>query len=275
MTVVVDKNMIFRYPGGKSRILPALGPHLERLLAGQLEYHEPFVGGGSVLHHVAKHYPNLRLFVNDLDSRIAAFWRVVAKPESVKELADKIGLFVPTVDALRNIRKTPPLSDVDAAFRAVVLNRCCFSGILDGTPIGGWNQTSEWTVGCRYNGPRLKAEILALAPVLEGRLTVFCEDGVDYLLNCEETAACYIDPPYVQEGDRLYSEKMVRRGHIRLSRVLARRKNWVLSYDNVNFVHALYAWAAIHPIDVVYSVRGRKKTLNNTRELIITPSENS
>ena len=63
-----------RYPGGKSRALTKIIPHIPDLSEYQ-EYREPFLGGGSVAIHITKMYPDLNIWVNDFYTPLVTFWQ--------------------------------------------------------------------------------------------------------------------------------------------------------------------------------------------------------
>ena len=63
-----------RYPGGKSRALTKIVPHIPDL-TGYKEYREPFLGGASVAIQVSKMYPDLSIWVNDLYTPLFIFWQ--------------------------------------------------------------------------------------------------------------------------------------------------------------------------------------------------------
>ena len=63
-----------RYPGGKSRACKKMDPYFPDL-RDYKEYHEPFIGGGSVAIHLTKKYPHLKVWVNDLHYPLATFWQ--------------------------------------------------------------------------------------------------------------------------------------------------------------------------------------------------------
>ena len=63
-----------RYPGGKSRACTKMDPYFPDL-RDYKEYREPFLGGGSVAIHVAKKYPHLDIWVNDLYEPLYNFWK--------------------------------------------------------------------------------------------------------------------------------------------------------------------------------------------------------
>ena len=63
-----------RYPGGKAKVLDAI---LERFPEQFLEFREPFVGGGSVFLAVRQKFPNVPVWINDLNLDLISFWRTV------------------------------------------------------------------------------------------------------------------------------------------------------------------------------------------------------
>jgi hypothetical protein len=69
---------IFRYPGGKSKLLKYFMPLISLTDSPQHTYIEPFVGGGSVALAVAQKLPSVRLILNDRDENISSFWKMVA-----------------------------------------------------------------------------------------------------------------------------------------------------------------------------------------------------
>jgi len=265
------KASLFRYPGSKAKLVDSLDPFLTELVRGATEFHDVFTGGMSVTLHMATKHPHLALHVNDLDPRMAAFYRVLTKPEATKALCGMIRDTTPTVEWFREVRETPPETEVELAYHAMFFNRCCFSGILDGNPIGGWNQTSEWTVGCRFNANRVSEEVGKVAAAIGGRLVPHEEDAISYI-EARPDARVYIDPPYWVAGDQLYSVQMPKDKHARLASVLKNHANWVLSYDDAQPVRDLYAFARIEEISVRYSVAGEKKAQKKAQELVILPS---
>lgn len=265
---------IFRYPGGKSRLLKPIFDEISTLSLvppGQSHevFHDVFVGGGSVLIHVAQQHPKARLHANDLDKNVFSFWELVAfgSPEEAKDL-EKLLAQKPTMTLFNNLRATPPMSRVERAYYAVFFNRTTFSGISSAGAIGGLNQKSKWTVDCRYNADRLIHEFRELRTLFQGRLKVTNLDCFEYLKRLEAHEACYLDPPYYLQGKALYEHWMTPADHKRLSEVLRRRRNWVLSYDNCKEIQELYDWCPSADLDVRYSMTGVKTTWNATKECL-------
>ena len=266
--------MIFRYPGGKSKLLKSLGVFLDPLIENCEVYTEPFVGGGSVALYVAAKNDDTDIFLNDLDQGISSFWKVV----SGDDIGDLFRLMrkKPSVRLFEKLRNENPADEVDKAYKALFLNRCAFSGISTSGPIGGYDQTSEWKIGCRYNYSRLKKEIMEAHELLRDRTIVTNSDFREVMWNC---GSYYVDAPYYVKGGSLYPVKMSHEDHMELSKMMRNMiKNlkgyvdgWVISYDLCAEIRKMYSWADIIPIDANYSINGIKKTWKKTKECVIVP----
>ena len=89
-----------RYPGGKSRACTKMDPYFPDL-RDYKEYREPFLGGGSVAIHVAKKYPHLNIWVNDLYQPLVNFWQ---------QLQDRGDILKDTLVDLKTSNNTPELA---------------------------------------------------------------------------------------------------------------------------------------------------------------------
>jgi site-specific DNA-methyltransferase (adenine-specific) len=259
---------LFRYPGSKAKIAELI---LRQLDVGE-EFHDVFVGGGSVLCAVARQYRKTRMFANDIDQTVAAFWDFIADPKD--DLMCFYGLLArkPTVVLFEHLRQTPAKSRVELAYRAVFFNRTTFSGIATSGPIGGYAQKSKWTVDCRYNHQELKREVTELIDLFRGRLTVTCRHFRDYLPGVPDTACLYLDPPYFVKGHEMYPHSMDEAEHRELVELLRSRGRWVLSYDVCDPIAQMYSWADAQSIDHRYCISGQgRKSWNAAKEYIILP----
>ena len=263
--------MVFRYPGGKTKLLKKFQDSL--ILSPNDDYYEPFVGGGSVLIHIAQKYPKAKLVVNDLDQHIYSFWKLF-------ELNDD-SLFAefytlirqqPTLELFQTLRATPAKTLVERAYYAVFFNRTTFSGMFRSGPIGGMEQKSKWKIDCRYTIKNLIKKLDIMRKLLGGRIEVH-HLGFEQFINLipSENAFIYLDPPYYQKGKILYPEQMSPNDHAKLSYCLKDRTNWVLSYDKCSEIIDLYYFADIVDIDANYSINGAKTSWNKTVECIILP----
>jgi DNA adenine methylase len=265
---------IFRYPGAKNKLLPQILPFIEDSLQTTNCFCDAFVGGGSVLLEIAEKYPNIQLYVNDKDSFVFAFWQILSQEDPydlhcLKSLLKQ----KPTVDLYYRLREAPPASKVDAAYRAVFFNRTSFSGDMRRTasPIGGKNQSSKYTVDCRYNVNKINQKLDIIHPLLAGR-TIVTNSDINSYDAINQNMTVYLDPPYWQAGKMLYHEYMKQHEHAQLASNLKKNKNWILSYDNCEEILELYDWANIHFIDASYCIRGTKQNWHKTKEVLIVPA---
>lgn len=262
----------FRYPGGKQRSAAALAARLRPLVADAGVYAEPFIGGGSVLLRVASDHPSARLHVNDANPEVAAYWSLCADGTDDEAAAfTRLLGDTPTVESFVEVQRSDPQDRVGMAHRAVFLSRCAFSGIATSGPIGGYAQTSKWTVDCRWNGARLAAVFAGHRKALGGRTAVTSDDVLDVLDRLPSDLPTYLDPPYYVQGDALYPAKMDAAAHAALAGRLRSRTGWLLSYDAAPQVRELYeGWADIETPAHRYSIRGVKSDWTASTELLVS-----
>ena len=266
---------LFRYPGGKTKLIPQILPFLEKTLSKSEGFCDAFVGGGSVLLEVAEKYPSMNLSCNDKDWFVYCFWQIVSSDstmhlDALKRMVEQ----KPTIELFYKLRNSNPTNMAEAAYRAIFFNRTSFSGDMrrGASPIGGRKQQSKYTVDCRYNAQKIIAKIDAINKLLVGRTWVSNEDINSYEVLQDKSITIYLDPPYWHKGKMLYQEYMKNDEHIELSNLLKSRNNWILSYDNCKEIIDLYDWASVHFIDAAYCIRGSKTNWQKTKEVLIVPN---
>lgn len=283
----------FRYPGGKTKLAknPAFRALIDSMVQNADTFYEGFLGSAAISLDLALRYPNLKFAACDRDINMSGFWHLVA--EGMDEHVEGLIALVaqkPTVELFRQLRARgeaaaagteSPLTVVERAYHALFFNRTCFSGIAMSQPIGGYNQTSKWTIDCRYNAPALGEKIRNLRKLLgptvdtiyNGRFTMVHDDCIEWVKRIPNGVPLYLDPPYYVKGDVLYPEKMDAFQHGKLAEALAGRTNWIMSYDICPEVRKLYDWAQLLEIGFRYSINGKKENWKATNEYIITSPE--
>jgi hypothetical protein len=161
---------------------------------------------------------------------------------------------------------------VKSAFAGLFCNRTSFSGILTSGSIGGEQQKSKWTVGCRYNAELLCASVTAIHRVIGHRLTAFNEDFQTVMERQDRPGAfVYCDCPYYSKGNILYRHGMSPEDHKRLRDTLKalQHAKFVASYDDVKEVRELYAGFEVAEIKVRYSIEGEKRESWNSKSELV------
>lgn len=263
--------MIWRYPGGKAKLLISISEHLYPIIKKSESFSEAFTGGGSVLIQVAKDFPHAHLAANDKDVSIYSFWKLLEnnRQSEINQFYSYVKI-QPTVNIFNSMReKGMPDSLPQRAYYGVFMNRTCFSGIATSGPIGGYEQKSKWKIDCRYNAERIIKEFEELRGLFAGRLVVSNSDCIEFLK--EHNNAVYLDPPYFVKGAGLYPVHMQPSEHEALAKLLKKRRDWVLSYDICPEIDAMYSWANRIPLDARYSINDHKKTWVDKKEYIILP----
>jgi DNA adenine methylase len=144
--------------------------------------------------------------------------------------------------------------EVRRALRFLVVNKGGFNGYIKrGTPpVGGRAQRGKWLVDWCWKPEKVRAHVAELGRLLAGRLkcerlSVFDSPWLD------QSAAIYLDPPYVTAGPKMYGE-YGSFDHERLrDRLRTVRGEWVLSYDDHPSIRSLYMGFRVEGEDVISS----------------------
>lgn len=253
---------LFRYPGGKRKLLRPILTELLRLVDTHkcYGYREPFFGGGAVGLNLLARIDGGDAWLNDLDRYLGAIWVCVQRyPE---ELKAQIQSFVPTVETFREFKadllQRHPTKDtlVNDALKKIVLHQTSYSGLgtMAGGPLGGKCQ-KKYKVDDRWSPTRLIRGIDDLHRLFS-RFTIKCT-STDFcdLFAGTRSALLYLDPPYYRQGPMCYEHSFNIGDHQRLASVLQSTKHhWVLSYDDCQEIRQLYCWARIRRVPVTYTL---------------------
>ena len=154
------------------------------------------------------------------------------------------------------------------------MNRCNRSGVLNGGPIGGYEQKGEWRLDVRFTKSALAERGLEIAK-LRDAISVCNDDAVLFLKKRlpngrgRKRAFVYLDPPYVIKGQRLYMNAYEPGDHGEIARYIGGQKilPWVMSYDNADLVRSLYKRQQVGFLPINYSLQEKR----SANELIIAP----
>ncbi len=263
-----------RYPGGKAS-LTSLLTGIRRLNAlGDRSLAEPYAGGAGASLSLLYLEETSTVRINDADRRIYAFWwALLARTRTFLERVQSAKLNLREWKRQRTVYRSriESTSQIDLAFATFYLNRCNRSGIIiDGGPIGGFDQQSEWGIDARFNRDELVRRCRRVAEYRD-RIKVSCLDGIEFISTLDlAKTMLFIDPPYFEKGELLYMNRLDTEYHKRLAATLKSIPHaaWVLTYDDCCEVRAMYAdWANVRPFRLRYAASKRR----SGNELLITP----
>jgi DNA adenine methylase len=258
-----------RYPGGKGKIAKFIKLMIiENDLVGT-EYVEPYAGGASVaLELLFEEYAS-HVHINDLNRGIHAFWDAVLNDNAA--LVDRIRRTPVTMATWRAQRATHENAEsdgLDLAFATFFLNRTNRSGIISGGPIGGVDQGGPWKLDARYNTTELIKRIEKVGRYRH-RISLTGLDAVALLENAgswlEPDSLTYLDPPYYVKGRGLYDNFYGPEDHAAVAEVVRTLPgHWIVSYDNVAAIRALYS----HQPNIQYALSYSAHTAGQGSEVM-------
>lgn len=197
-----------KWAGGKGQLLSQLDEHLpDDLLRQPFTYIEPFVGGGAMLFHMLRIFPNItHAVINDINPHLVTAYRAIKlhPDELIRRLSllEKDYFSQPDEEAkkeyflnVRSIFNETELDDIDRTKYLLFLNRTCFNGLYRVNSKGKFNVP----FGRNLHPMICNAEtILADSEVLN-RVDVTILNG-DFELTANEMRDglnfFYFDPPY-------------------------------------------------------------------------------
>ena len=191
----VPQRSPFRYPGGKTWLIPYIRQWLWHMPERPALLVEPFAGGGIV--SLTAIFEDLadRVLMVELDERVASVWKTLLGSET-DWLTDRILNFNITKDSVLLELSRPPESIKEASFQALLQNRTNHGGIM--APGAGLIQSGEngKGIGSRWYPETLCRRILDIKNV-QDRIDFIQGDGLAVIkeYQAEPNAAFFIDPP--------------------------------------------------------------------------------
>ncbi|MGK3941770.1 DNA adenine methylase [Streptomyces caeruleatus] len=234
-----------RYPGGKASLYTRLREIVRAndLTAGT--YVEPYAGGAGAALGLLITGQVRRIVINDLDPAIYAFWKAVTtESREISRRIQSAELSVAEWSRQKEIYLSAPRDDyLNLGFATFFLNRTNRSGVLNGGPIGGMDQTGKYKIDARFNRETL-AERLRLISLHAKKISVSNIDGMAIIkrYSKRDNTLIYADPPYFEKAGSLYLNSFADSNHSDLAACLnsVSEAKWLLTYDNVPRVAELY-----------------------------------
>jgi DNA adenine methylase len=227
----VPQRSPFRYPGGKTWLIPTVRQWLKQEQKPPSELIEPFAGGGIVSLTAAFEKLADHITMIEMDEEIAAVWEVILNGKN-KWLADKIFSYNLTIDNVKSELDNPNKKLHDVAFCTILKNRIFHGGILakgSGMIKNGENGKG---IASRWYPKTLHDRIVAISYVKD-KIKFITGDAFEALEQNLDNKKAYffIDPPYTVAGKRLYNYFDI--DHERLFALTAQLKGkFMLTYDD-------------------------------------------
>ena len=257
-----------RYPGGKGRLIKFME---QVIVTNSLEggvYMEPFAGGASVALKLLYNKKVSKIYINDYDPAIYSFWKAVC--EETDRFIEKIKDTPVNITEWKKQKKIYKSNSkqeysFDLGFAAIYMNRCNFSGVLKGGPIGGITQKGNYKIDARFNKDDLIKRIEKIAE-MKNNIYITNEDALDfikqYVKTQQEKTLVYLDPPYYNKGAWLYCNFYKHDDHLNLSKAIKgiQDQYWVLSYDNCSEIQSMYSHQLNNKFKLGYSAHQNTKS---------------
>jgi len=245
----VPQRSPFRYPGGKTWLVPHVRRWLKSLEHRPRVLLEPFAGGGIISLTVAFEQLADHVVMVELDPEVAAVWHTIIQGDAAW-LAERIATFDLDEVTLAKALSTPTQSVQELAFRTILRNRTNRGGIL--APGAGRVKFGENGKGLRsrWYPLTISRRILDIARIRE-RITFIEGDGLDAMRRYADDAenTTFIDPPYTASGKRAGSRlyRYAELDHAELFRSAASLAgDFLMTYDHAP---ELLQLAAAHGFD--------------------------
>ena len=234
----VPQRSPFRYPGGKTWLIPTVRQWLKQSGESANILIEPFAGGGIVSLTAAFEKLADHITMVEMDEEISAVWQVILNIKN-KWLAEKILKFDLNHENVRMEFNKPNKEIHDIAFCTILKNRIFHGGILakgSGMMKNGENGKG---ISSRWYPKTLHDRIMAIDYIkskidfINGDAFKILEENLD-----NQNAYFFIDPPYTVAGKRLYTHFDI--DHERLFQLTAKLKGrFMLTYDDTSEIRHL------------------------------------
>ena len=243
------------------------------------KYFEPYAGGAGAALGLLEMEAVSEIYLNDADRRIFLFWNsILTDTDRFIERIFNVNLTIEEWKKQKEICENPQTnSEFSVGFAAFYMNRCNRSGVLLGAgPIGGHSQSGKWRLDVRFGRETLAERVRRIGKLSE-QIHIDCMDAIMFLKKrlprgCERrNCFVYLDPPYVEKGQRLYLNAYEEADHKKLSKYIRDQHvlNWLISYDDTVLVRDLYSGFKRSILPIRYTLQHKRTAC----ELIISPDK--
>lgn len=254
-----------RYPGGKSRACKII----DKIILEHFDLNNfdnlvsPFFGGGSY-EFFFQNKTKYKLYVNDKFTPLYNFWKQIQinKNELCYELRKISNITKNDFIYYRNNILDLNNNILQQSIFYFIINRCSFSG---STTSGGFSEDASKN---RYTSSSInRIELLDLS-----NIEIYNYD-FEYFLNnyTNDKSLIFLDPPYyLEKKSTLYGNKgdlHLEFDHIKLFNLIQNKQNWIMTYNNCEFIKNLYKNFIIINVNWSY---GMNKTKESSEIIIIS-----
>jgi DNA adenine methylase len=232
----------FRYPGGKTWLIPIVRRWMKIQPKKPAELIEPFAGGAIVSLTAAFEDLAEKVTMVERDDDVAAVWETILNG-GYQQLIERIIEFDLTPENVRAELGRSEVSRSDLAFRTILRNRVNHGGILaPGSGVIKYGENGKG-IRSRWYPDTLYKRIVNISHVKD-RLSFIHGDGMNVLKSNSKRANCifFIDPPYTaagkKAGKRLYTHNELDHGQLfNIADGLC--GDFLMTYDNADGVEEL------------------------------------
>ena len=260
---IINNISPLRYPGGKTRACKIIDNIL-------LEYFDitnfdtiisPFFGGGSFEFYLQNKY-RFKLIVNDKFIPLYNFWKQVKINKTI--LCDELRK-IKSVSKEQFIAYRTTIMNLNddilqQSIQYFIINRCSFSG---STLSGGFSQEAS-------NKRFTLSSINKIEELDFTNIEIYNDDFYEFINNFNiSSSLMFLDPPYYLENkSKLYGNNGDLHqdfNHELLFDLLNTKKNWIITYNNCEYIRNLYKDFIIIDVNWSYGMN----TSKSSSEIII------
>lgn len=230
----VKKLSPFRYPGGKTWLVPKFCEWINKLPTRPNLLIEPFLGGGII--SLSAIYYNLvdKGVMIEKDEEVSAVWKTILYGDWQK-LIQKILTFNLTTETAKEIIEKQANTVEEVAFKTIIKNRIFHGGILaEGSGFLKHGENGKGILSRWY--PATLARRIETIAAMRDRFVFHEGDAFDFInqYTSYDNVVFFVDPPYTaskkKAGKRLYKYSDI--NHERLFSLLKNvNGKFMLTYD--------------------------------------------
>lgn len=234
----VPQRSPFRYPGGKTWLVPIVRKWLGQYNGSKHTLIEPFAGGGIISLTAGFEQLARNIIMVELDEEVAAVWKTILSDEN-EDFANQIFKFDLTFENAKFYISKDNKSTRELAFSTILKNRVFHGGII--TKGSGFLKHGEGGKGIasRWYPKTLRNRIRAVADIRD-KISFIEGDAFDVLEKYKNAQdfCFFIDPPYYKAAKRLYTHYDI--DHERLFQLTSVIKgHFLMTYDDTDEIREL------------------------------------